>query len=299
MEIRELRSFLAVAHHESMTKAAAELHVTQSALSKQMKSLETELESKLFDRRSFGLSLTEEGRLLRERAQSLISIADKIESEFTDLGSVTGGTLYFGLAESYQIKFLACEIARLQKDCSDLGYHVVSGTSEQVTGLLDAGIIDFAVLAETPDAARYDSIPFPEEERWGVVMAKGCDLARKRKVRVEDLIGLPLFCSDQAWRNDIPRWAGAHMEKLHHAATFGLAYNGAVFAREGLGYLLAFDGIVDTTSGSGLVFRPLAPALHTSLHFTWKPDRTLTPIAERFLQQVRTSFAPTLEQRAS
>lgn len=291
MEIRELRSFLAVARHESMTKAAVELHVTQSALSKQMKSLETELGRKLFERRSFGLALTEEGRLLRERAGSLISMADKIESEFADLSSVTGGTLYFGLAESHQIKYLAREIACLQKDCPGLGYHVVSGTSEQVTGLLDAGILDFAVLAETPDPAKYDSIAFPEEERWGVVMAKGCELARKHEVHAKDLIGLPLFCSDQAWRNDIPRWAGSDMGKLHHAATFGLAYNGAVFAREGLGYLLAFDDIVDTSAGSGLVFRPLAPELRTSLHFTWKPDRTLTPIAERFLQQVRTSFA--------
>lgn len=290
MEIRELRSFLAVARHESMTRAAVELHVTQSALSKQMKSLEVELGCKLFERRSFGLSLTEEGRLLRERAEGLVSMADKIESEFADLDSATGGALYFGLAESYQIKYLAREIVRLQKDCPDLSYHVVSGTSEQVTGLLDAGIIDFAVLAETPDATKYDSVVFPEEERWGVVMAKGCALARKREVRMEDLIGLPLFCSDQAWRNDIPRWAGRLMGKLRHAATFGLAYNGAVFAREGLGYLLAFDGIVDVSDGSGLVFRPLAPALRTPLHFTWKPDRTLTPVAERFLRQVRASF---------
>ena len=55
MEIRELRSFLAIVRRESMTRAAEELHLTQSALSKQVKSLEAELGRKLFERHSFGI----------------------------------------------------------------------------------------------------------------------------------------------------------------------------------------------------------------------------------------------------
>lgn len=294
MEIRELRSYLAAARHESITKAAEELHISQSALSKQIKSLENELGSKLFERRSFGISLTEEGRMLRERAANLVGMADKIEEEFNALDSATGGKIYFGLAESFQIKYLAKQIKELEKRCPALEYHVVSGVSSQVTALLDAGIIDFAVLAETPDASKYDSVEFPEHERWGVIMATGCALAKKRSVTIDDLEGLPLFCSDQAWRNDIPRWAGSNkMKKLHRAAGFGLAYNGAIFAREGLGYLLAFDKIVDTSKGSGVVFRPLFPTLETKLYFVWKPDRSLTPIAKRFLEQVKAGFMVT------
>ncbi len=80
------------------------------------------------------------------------------------------------------------------------------------------------------------------------------------------------------------------MGDLTREASFGLAYNGAIFAREGLGYLLAFDHIVDTGPGSDLVFRPLEPPLHTDLYFTWKRGRPLTPIAERFCRQVREAF---------
>lgn len=292
MEIRELRSYLAVAHHESMTRAAEELHISQSALSKQVKSLEEELGCKLFERRSFGISLTEEGRLLSERAASLVAMADKIEEEFDALDNVTGGTIYFGLAESFQVKYLAREIKKLKESCPDLEYHVVSGVSAQVTGLLDAGVIDFAVLAETPDAQKYASVEFPEHERWGVVMATGCPLAKKDSVTVDDLAGLPLFCSDQAWKKDVPLWAGwENMDKLHRAASFGLAYNGAVFAREGLGYLLAIDKIVNTSRGSGVVFRPLSPSFTTKLYFVWKPGRPLTPIAQKFLAQVIEAFS--------
>lgn len=291
MEIRELRSFVAIAHHENMTKAAEELHVSQSALSKQVKSLEKELGCSLFNRRSFGLDLTEEGRLLQERAMSLVAMANKIEDEFDALDSITGGKLYFGLAESFQVKYLAREIKRLKESCPELEYHVVSGVSAQVLGLLDGGVIDFAVLAEEPDVSKYGCIEFPERERWGIVMATGCELAKKKSVTIDDLIGLPLFCSDQAWRNDIPQWAGKrNMEKLHRAAGFGLAYNGAVFAREGLGYLFALDKIVDTSRGSGVVFRPLSPSLRTKLYFVWRAERPLTPIAKRFLSQVKEAF---------
>ena len=110
MEIRTLRYFLAVAREENMTRAAEQLHVTQPTLSKALKALEDELGKKLFTRHSFSIRLTEEGLLLRNRAEDLVSMADRIEKEFVSLDNITGGDLYFGLAESYQISFLAREI---------------------------------------------------------------------------------------------------------------------------------------------------------------------------------------------
>ena len=115
MEIRTLRYFLAVAREENMSRAAELLHVTQPTLSKALKVLEEELGKKLFTRHSFSISLTEEGVLLRDRAEDLISMADKIEREFLSLDDITGGDIYFGLAESYQIRYLAREIKTLKR----------------------------------------------------------------------------------------------------------------------------------------------------------------------------------------
>ena len=95
MEIRILRYFLAVAREENMTKAAEMLHVTQPTLSKALKALEEELGKKLFTRHSFSIRLTEEGVLLRNRAEDLVSMADRIEKEFISLDEITGGDLYF------------------------------------------------------------------------------------------------------------------------------------------------------------------------------------------------------------
>ena len=180
MEIRTLRYFLAVAREENMTRAAETLHVTQPTLSKALKSLEDELGKKLFTRHSFSIRLTEEGNLLRNRAEDLVSMADRIEKEFLSLNDITGGDLYFGLAESYQISFLAREIHTFKKMYPDLRYHITSGDTEQVAEKLDKGLLDFAVLAEIPDAAKYKSLVFPESDIWGVVMPADDPLAIKK-----------------------------------------------------------------------------------------------------------------------
>ena len=292
MEIRTLRYFLAVAREENMTRAAETLHVTQPTLSKALKALEDELGKKLFTRHSFSIKLTDEGILLRNRAEDLVSMADRIEREFITLDDITGGDLYFGLAESYQIRYLAREIHTFKQTFPNLRYHITSGDTEQVIEKLDKGLLDFIVLAESPDADKYESLIFPESEIWGLVMPEDDPLAKKKVIRVDDLIGLPLFCSEQSWKNDIPRWAGTKMDQLHLEGSFRLAYNGSMFTKEHLGYLLTFDKLVDTSSGSGLVFRPLSPRLETSLYLVWKKYQTFSPIAERFLAQLGTSFSP-------
>ena len=290
MEIRTLRYFLAVAREENMSRAAQTLHVTQPTLSKALKALEDELGKKLFTRHSFSIELTDEGMLLRNRAEDLVNMADKIEKEFISLDDMTGGDLYFGLAESYQISYLAHEIRTFKQTCPGLRYHITSGDTEQVMEKLDKGLLDFAVLAETPDTRKHESLVFPESEEWGIVMPEDDQLASKKVIRVDDLIGLPLFCSEQSWEKDIPRWAGAKMDLLHLEGSFRLAYNGSIFAKEHLGYLLTFNKLVDTSPGSGLVFRPLAPALETKLYLVWKKYQTFSPLADRFLTQLKTAF---------
>ena len=93
---------------------------------KALKALEDELGKKLFTRRSFSIKLTDEGMLLRNRAEDLVSMADKIEKEFISLDDMTGGDLYFGLAESYQIRYLAHEIHTFKQTCPGLRYHITS-----------------------------------------------------------------------------------------------------------------------------------------------------------------------------
>ncbi|WP_235607281.1 LysR family transcriptional regulator [Bifidobacterium italicum] len=208
-----------------------------------------------------------QGRVLRERARDLVAMADRIEDEFASLGGVAGGTLYFGLAESYQIRYLAQQIKRLREQCADLRYHVESGVSAQVLEHLDQGTLDFAVLAQDPDLTKYEALTFPDVDRWGVIVPAGHRLASHRSIGIDDLVGEPLFCSQQGWKHEISRWAGSRMPDLRLEATF--------------------DRIVDTSADSGLVFRRLRPELDAKLHLVWRRNRPLSPIAERFVRQLR------------
>lgn len=290
MEIRSLRYFLIAAREESMTKAAELLHISQPTLSKTIKSLEDELGKKLFTRHSFSISLTEEGALLRDRAEDLVTMADKIESEFLSLDDITGGELYFGLAESFQIRHLAREIRRLKGRYPGLNYHITSGDTEQVTEKLDKGLLDFAVICDTPDTRKYDYAVFPEGDIWGLILPADAELAKKKTIKIDDLQGLPLITSKQGWNGDIKTWAGDRFDTLHLEGSFRLAYNASMFVREGLGYQLSFRHLVDVSKSSGLVFRPLSPRLETKLYLIWNRSQTFTPIAERFLDQIKASF---------
>ncbi len=290
MEIRTLRYFLAVAREENMTRAAEYLHVTQPTLSKQIQALEEELGKKLFIRHSFRIELTEEGALLRKRAEDLVSMADKIIGEFVALDDVTGGDIYLGLAESCQIRYLARAIKQLKEICPGLRYHITSGDTEQVTEKLDKGVLDFAVLAEEPDTSKYRSLRFPEADVWGLVMPSDCALAEKESICVDDIAGLPLFCSEQGWQKDIPSWCGDQIDRLHLEGSFRLPYNASLFIKEGLGYLLTFDRLIDTGPDSGFVFRPLSPKLETKIYLIWRKYQVFTPIAERMLARLKESL---------
>ena len=291
MEIRTLRYFLAVAREENMTRAAEQLHVTQPTLSKTLKALEDELGKKLFTRHSFSIRLTDEGVLLRNRAEDLVSMADKIAREFVTLDDITGGDICLGLAESYQIRTLARAIKEFQRQYPELHYHITSGDTEQVTEKLDKGLLDFAAIFEIPDVRKYNYIPFPEADYFGAVVPADSELAGKERITAEDLAGLALFTSEQSWENDIRPWAKDQFPRLHLEGSFRLAYNGSMFAREGLGILLTLNNLIDTSPGSGLVFRPLYPHLEMKMYLIWNKYQSFTPIAERFLKQIVTSFS--------
>lgn len=287
MELRTLRYFLEVAKEENMSKAAKQLHLSQSTLSKQLKRMEEELGKRLFIRHSFSMELTEGGRLLKKRAQDLISMADKITEEFSSLDDGIGGNIYFGCAESYQVRYLARFIKGFKSRYPDFHYHITSGDTEQVTEKLDQGLFDFAVIVEEPDFDKYNVLKMPEADRWGVAMRRDSPLAAKEAITFEDLRGLPLFCSEQGWRRDLPGWCGGRMQELTLEGSFRLAYNGVVFAAEGLGYLLTFEYLVNTGPDSGLVFRPLYPPLKSNMYVIWKKGQIFTPIAGRFIEELR------------
>lgn len=287
MEIRVLRYFLEAAREENMSRAAERLHVSQPTLSRTMKELEEELGRQLFTRSSYSIHLTEEGLLLRKRAEDLIEMADKITDEFKNLGDSISGNIYIGCAESYLLKYLARAVKALNEAYPLIKIHIISGDTEQVEEKLKKGIYDFAFIVEPPDLSQYNYLEVPECDVWGAVMPVGHPLAEKKEITIDDLLAYPIFTSRQSVSADLPRWCGEYTEKLNRPVSFNLINNAAVFTREGLGITLSFDRLVDTGADSGLVFRPLSPRLETKMYIIWKKHQVFTPAANALLTELK------------
>lgn len=282
MEIRVLQYFLEVAREESITRAASALHISQPTLSKQLKGLEEELGKKLFVRSNYSIKLTDEGMLLRKRAEDILDLVDKTTEEFQSLGAVLGGDVYIGCAESHLIKHLANAIKEFRQIYPGFRFHIQSGNTEQVTERLNRGILDMAVIVEPPNLAHYNYIEIPGVDTWGILMLKSHPLAVKKSITVDDLKNIELICSEQSIKADIPRWCGQKADSLHYMEFTNLFYSGSVFVKEGLGCMLTFEHLAYTGNDSELCFRPLFPTLENRMYLIWKKYQVFTPIAKIF-----------------
>ena len=287
MEIRVLRYFLEVAREGNITRSAAYLHISQPTLSRQLKELEEELGKKLFVRSNYSVKLTEEGMLLRKRAEDILDMVDKTTEEFKALDEINGGDIRIGCAESDGIKYVARAAKKLHRRYPNIRYHIYSSGTEAVNERLDRGLLDFAVIVQEVDLSRYNYLRLPVQDAWGVLMRKDDPLAQRDTIQAGDLRNLPLICSRQALEEEMVKWFGDELEKLNIVATYDLMYNASILTREGLGYTIGFQNLVDTGADSELCVRPLEPPLASPMYLIWKKYQVFTPVASLLLEELK------------
>ena len=121
---------------------------------------------------------------------------------------------------------------------------------------LDKGLNDFGLLFTEIDLQKYETIPVPMKDTWGVLMRKDSPLAEKETICPEDLWDKPLIVSHQKGDDVyLNRWLQREKSELHIVATYNLIFNASLLVDEGLGYTLCYDKLVNT-QGSNLCFRP-------------------------------------------
>ena len=167
MEIRLLKYFLAVAREENISKAAEVLHITQPTLSRQLMDLESELKTKLLIRskRNKKILLTDDGKLLKARAQEIVDLANKTESEFLFDEKNIAGDIYIGSGETDAMRVIARAIKELSKTYPNIKYNLYSGNGEDVKEKLDRGLLDFGIFIEPIDKKEYGFIQLKEKDK--------------------------------------------------------------------------------------------------------------------------------------
>lgn len=290
MDLKLLKNFLMVAKTGNMTRASAMLFITQSALSKQMKELEAEFGCTFFERIGGGMKLTEEGLLLRKRAEDIVSLVDKTKQEFRDIEDIIGGDVHIGAPETCHIDIFARELLAIRRKYPGLRCHVISGMTEQVTEKMDGGLLDFVIISGLPDTDRYNYIRYPADDIWGMVVRRDHPLAAMNKITIDDLLPHNIIISTQGLSEEISGWCGDRANELKVTDTVNLAYNGSRFVRENIAVMLTYKGLVDTSPGNGLVWIPLYPELSTPIYLIWRKFQVFTPIVEKFLEHLIRAF---------
>lgn len=154
-----------------------------------------------------------------------------------------------------------------------------------ITEAIDRGLIDFGLIFGNVDLTKYDSMPIPYKDTWGVLMRHDAPLASKEFIMAEDLIDKPLIISRQAFQNvEFKNFFQCEQEQLNVIATYNLLFNGSLMADEGMGYVLCFDKLVNVSGNSNLCFRPLEPRVEASMNIVWKKYQVFSKPAQKFLQ---------------
>ena len=275
MELRILQYFLAVAREQSISAAAESLHLSQPTLSIQLKA-------------SRKVLLTDEGMILRKRAEEILTLVQKAKSEVQMTDASIAGDVYIGAGETDIIRYFARAAKRMKKSCPDIRYHISSGNAQFVTEQLDKGLIDFGLMYGPVDRTKYEALTLPIGDRFGVLMRRDDPLAQKEWISPEELRDKPLILSAQdrseGWT--VSSQIRQDVSHLNVAATYNLIFNASLMVEEGLGYAVCLDKLINTSGDSQLCFLPLRPEIVITPSIVWKRYQVFSKASERFLQEL-------------
>lgn len=287
MEIRVLHYFLAVAQEENITRAAEKLHIAQPSLSKQLMELEDELGKQLLIRGKRRITLTEEGVLLRKRAEEILELVSKTEQEITaDEKELFGEISIGGNIQPSVLKAAAA----LREQHPGVSFQFYSSDATDVTERLEHGTLDFTTLLAPVDVSRYDSVLLPEHSYWGLLVRADSPLAERNYVHRDEILRLPLIMHRRAGlQKSIAEWAHTRPDRLNIAASYNVIYGSPIaLVQSGLGSLLVTRDLLDPELNSGVRFLPLDSPLETHYALVWKKNTVLTKVAEKFLSVLNT-----------
>lgn len=284
IEIRVLKYFLTVVREEKITKAADVLHITQPTLSRQLAQLEEEMGVKLFVRGTKKIALTNEGILLRRRAEEIIELVDKTTKEVTQQNELIEGTISIGSGDLASVQVLAKMIDSFSKIYPKVDFELYTATADHIKERIDKGITDIGLLLEPIDLSKYDFVRFPKTEQWVVLLPSSSPLTQKEVISPKDLLDTPLILPYRLnMQSEIANWFGKSFDHLHIFGKSNLISNAAILVQEGLACAIVIDGSTKFWDSSKLQSRPLSPSMQSTTALAWKREQPFTSATEKFI----------------
>ena len=288
MEIRVLRYFLAVVREEGINRAAEVLHITQPTLSRQLSQLEEEVGVKLFHRGAKKITLTNEGILLRRRAEEILALVDRTEQELTEQDELVEGRVVIGGGELAAMQELPEIIENYQEKYPLVTFDIFTGNADLVKEQMEKGLIDIGVLLEPIDMEKFDFIRLKGKEQWVVLMRPDDPLAEKGSISAKDLENAPLILPRRTnVQNELTNWLGDSFQESQVLFTSNLSTNAALMVQKRLAYSLVIEGSVPFWNQEKITFRPLSPQLTANSVLAWKKQQPFSLAATKFIEHMK------------
>jgi DNA-binding transcriptional LysR family regulator len=261
MELRQLRSFIAVAEDGNISRAAQRLHLTQSALSRQIKALEEDLGVPLLDRGAHSIKLTQEGEVLLREGRLVVERADIAIGKVQAAGRAI--TLRVGYAPSLTVGMLPVAIEAFTQRHPRVRVELQDLSSVEMQTGLEQGQLDIivSVLPLKPDPTQQWVLL--HQEAWRLAINRNHPLQGKKVVTARDLEGqrMVLFCQrdyPEYWQR-VTAWFKEQGINAKVAGEYDGANSLVSAVEAGLGAALVVERMA-CSFPQRLVLKPLQPA---------------------------------------
>lgn len=284
MELRVLNYFLMAAREENITRAAEMLHITQPTLSRQIAQLEDELGVKLFERGNHNIVLTDDGMLLKRRAQEFMDLAEKTLRDFSRDHELSG-VVSVGSGELKSMQFLSEAIASFRTKYPCVTFEIYSGDSDHIKERMDRGLLDIGLLLEPVDIGKYDFVHTGVTEEWNALVSGNSPLAEKDVLTPQDLSGVPLILARRELaKSHVYKWLGEYADENNIVANGNLLYNIAVIAKNVSCTVIA---VRLDCEYKGLKYIPLSPKLESGTILVWRKTQTFSKATQAFISHLK------------
>lgn len=288
IETRLLHYFLTVAREKSITGAANVLHITQPTLSRQMAMLEEEVGAALFIKSSRPLALTNEGILLKRRAEEILELMRKTEDEISLREEQIEGTVSIGCGELASVKLLSDILAGFREKYPRIVFDVFTANADEIKHRMDNGLTDIGLLLEPVDMEKYEYIRMPMKERWTALIPAGVPLAKKEYITPQELADIPIIMPRrQKVHDEVASWFGDYYKDLKISAVCNFSTNAAMLVKAGLGYALTVEGGLPFLEKSEITMVPLYPELSATSVLAWKREQPFSSAVNRFIEYIK------------
>ncbi|HJA47648.1 MAG TPA: LysR family transcriptional regulator [Candidatus Limosilactobacillus excrementigallinarum] len=282
MNLKQLHSFLVIAEEHQITSAAKRLYTAQPPLSYQMKQLEEELDTKLFQRTAHGIKLTPAGTTFQKYARQLVSIANNAKQQIHQTNNGTSGTLKIGLISSAGQIIMTGPLSKLTDNYPLVNVEITEGNTYELIQALHAGTINLAIVRSPFNAVGLQQTSLMEEQMVAISSTTNPTINAHQHLTINDLAHQPLilYRRFEALFNDTFRRHGIdpfYAVKCDDARTAILA------ADSGMGIALVPHSIA--TLYANHPFQIInEPSWSSTLQLVWMKETTLDPLTKRVIK---------------